>query len=307
MQTPMQTPRPSFFVAGAPKCGTTALYTNLRAHAGVYLPELKEPHFHSTDLPGLCAVEGRAGYDALFAPAPAGALIGEASASYLMSETAVPRILAETPTARFVVILRNPAEMAAAMHGELCANLSEDVTDFAAAWALIPERRAGRRLPPRAAEPQMLDYARVCAIGTQLERFVARVPEHQRLILTLDEMRADAAAVHTRLLGFLGLAPAALAEAGPVNARRRLRSRRLAAMHQDLPRLLGPVYGPAKRLGNALGLSPSALVSRLNVAAAPRAALDPGFAADLAAHFAPEIDRIEAVLGRDLSHWRAAR
>ncbi|NQT93714.1 MAG: sulfotransferase, partial [Lentisphaerae bacterium] len=39
--------RPSFFVVGAPKAGTTALYAFLKQHPGVYLPKEKELHYFS--------------------------------------------------------------------------------------------------------------------------------------------------------------------------------------------------------------------------------------------------------------------
>ena len=40
---------PNFFLFGAPKCGTTALYEYLRTHPNVFLPRLKEPHFFADD------------------------------------------------------------------------------------------------------------------------------------------------------------------------------------------------------------------------------------------------------------------
>src|ERR687895_14093 len=38
---------PNFFVVGAAKSATTALYYALREHDSVYLPALKEPHFYA--------------------------------------------------------------------------------------------------------------------------------------------------------------------------------------------------------------------------------------------------------------------
>jgi len=42
---------PNFFIIGAPKCGTTALYEYLRRHRRVFLPESKEPNYFATDFP----------------------------------------------------------------------------------------------------------------------------------------------------------------------------------------------------------------------------------------------------------------
>lgn len=295
---------PDFFIAGAPKCGTTTLYGWLRAHPDVYMPELKEPHYHSTDLPGLREVKTPEAYCALFAAAPPDALLGEASASYFQSGAAVPRILESRPEARFVVILRDPVEMAHAMHGEKFANLSEDVEDFEEAWRVQWVRAEGERVPLRVREPRTLQYEQVCAIGAQLERFMARVPEDQRLVLLMDDLRANPGRVHARLLAFLGLRSIPLPDRAPANASHRLRSRRLAELHRDLPHILGGFYRPAKRLGNAIGLSPSAILSHINTQRAPRSKLSPAFEAELRAVFGEEVARVEQLLGRDLSHWR---
>ena len=41
---------PNFFIVGAPKCGTTALYEFLRAHPDIYMPEGKELEYFGSDL-----------------------------------------------------------------------------------------------------------------------------------------------------------------------------------------------------------------------------------------------------------------
>ena len=41
---------PNLFIVGAPKCGTTFLYTYLKKHPDIYFPNFKEPHFFGSDL-----------------------------------------------------------------------------------------------------------------------------------------------------------------------------------------------------------------------------------------------------------------
>lgn len=36
---------PDFFIVGAPRCGTTALYTYLRDHPEIFMSPIKEPDF----------------------------------------------------------------------------------------------------------------------------------------------------------------------------------------------------------------------------------------------------------------------
>ena len=41
--------KPSFFIIGAPKCGTTSLADWLRDHNNIFMSDPKEPHFFNTD------------------------------------------------------------------------------------------------------------------------------------------------------------------------------------------------------------------------------------------------------------------
>ena len=243
---------PSFFIAGAPKCGTTALYSYLKAHPKVFMPDLKEPHFFSVDLPGIREINQWPDYLALFDAAPDGTLRGEASASYLMSEEAIGRILSVQPAAKFILILRNPIEMAHAFHAELLYNLNEDVEDFSRAWDLQGDRARGRHLPPGTKETRLLQYRAVCSIGDQLERFLGQVPSDQRLILLFDDLKADPSTQYLGMLEHLGLPDDGRRVFSRENPSRILRSRWLASFHRSLPRRLGRVYPLAKACGNAL-------------------------------------------------------
>jgi hypothetical protein len=42
--------KPGFFVVGAPKSGTTSLYSYLKQHPEIFLPRIKELNFFCTDL-----------------------------------------------------------------------------------------------------------------------------------------------------------------------------------------------------------------------------------------------------------------
>ncbi len=76
---------PDFFVAGAPKAGTTAVHAALARHPSLYMSPVKEPKFFLTDGPPPSRggpgdvrtyrehVWRRDDYEALFETAPAGA------------------------------------------------------------------------------------------------------------------------------------------------------------------------------------------------------------------------------------------
>src|SRR5688572_20545105 len=107
----MPSRKPNLFLVGAPRCGTTALYTYLKAHPDVFMSPIKELHYFSTDLfqPAPQAIIRNEGdYMAMFAGAEGQRWVGEASPYYIYSATAPAAIKAFSPDARLVVTLRNP-------------------------------------------------------------------------------------------------------------------------------------------------------------------------------------------------------
>ncbi len=136
--------KPNFFIVGAPRCGTTALYSYLRQHPDVFLPDYKEPHFFNTDMNSGGAIRDDAEYLALFASARDQARIGEASVYYLSSQAAPERIKSFCPTAKIVVMLRNPVDAVDALHAHQVAAWLEDVWDLELSYRPIQRFLDGR-------------------------------------------------------------------------------------------------------------------------------------------------------------------
>jgi hypothetical protein len=134
---------PDLVIAGAAKSGTTALYTYLAQHPGVFMPRLKEPDFFSTDLPG--GISTLDEYRALFAAAPPHCLTGEASTEYLYSKVAIARAVAHNPKMKFIFMLRNPVDAAVSLHGYAYRYGREPHSDFEYAWRAQEIRFAKQR------------------------------------------------------------------------------------------------------------------------------------------------------------------
>jgi Sulfotransferase domain len=106
---------PNFFLVGAPRCGTTALFSMLGAHPDVCVSRVKEPDFFAADV--VAAVPQLAGravtewsrYLDLFRHAGAARAVGEGSVSYLSSRSAPGAIASRCPQARILMVLRDPA------------------------------------------------------------------------------------------------------------------------------------------------------------------------------------------------------
>jgi hypothetical protein len=304
------TPRvPDIFVVGAPKAATSSLHLYLRAHPGVFMCSPKEPHFFSTDLPGLAEVESRAAYDALFAAAPAGALCGEASAFYLASETAAKNILAANPEARIVLSIREPVSASISWYHQLRDGFREDQSSFAASWDLQEARARGERLPPYCPERMQLQYRAIYDYAPQIARYFDAFGRDRVKVFRFERIKADPGVVAADLLAFLGLSPLPEGAAlGQTNVRRRPLVPGLTQFLAAPPRPLRPFVAPAKRALNALGLKPSELVMKhFSRPAGPAAdvSVTPETRARVRAAFVPTVDRLETLLDEDFSAWRA--
>src|SRR5882672_1680365 len=108
--------KPDCFIVGAPRCGTTAMYTYLGQHPEIFMSARKEPHFFGTDLSSPALVRDEQQYLSLFAKAQNEKRAGEASVFYLYSQRAAREIHAFCPSARIIIMLRNPVEMMYSLH-----------------------------------------------------------------------------------------------------------------------------------------------------------------------------------------------
>src|SRR3990172_7971726 len=85
-------PRPDFFVVGAFKSGSTALYEQLRRHPQIFMPFHKEPLYFGDDLTRRYGRMTLDDYLRLFRGARTGQRVGEASTWYLYSTSAAKEI-----------------------------------------------------------------------------------------------------------------------------------------------------------------------------------------------------------------------
>lgn len=294
--------KPNFFIIGAPKCGTTSLAAWLAEHPNIFMCPGKEPHFFNTDLKHRNTYSWRA-YQALFRAAnDIHIAVGEASVYYLFSQVAVPNIEREIPNARYIVMLRNPVEMAYSLHGQRLYTGNEHVADFEKAWELSPERREGRMVTRLCREPKLSDYQSVCRLGEQLERLFRIVPRERVLVLVLDDMRENPRAEYLKVLNFLGVPDDGRTEFPVKNPAKKARYTWL----QKGVRVAARASLQTKRL---LGISGSRRfgilekLDRLNRRHTPRPPMSPELRARLMDYFREDILLLERLLNRDFSAW----
>ena len=297
-----QPKKPNFFIVGAPKCGTTAMNDYLSKHPEVFVPDIKEVHFFGRDLDiTKGALRDERVYLELFRNATTEKRLGEASVWYLYSKTAAQEIYDFNPDAKIIVMLRNPADMLYSQHSQFLYNGNEDIESFHEALVAEPERKAGRRIPKSAHLVDGLFYSETVRYAEQIERYFERFGRNNVYIILYDDFRADLPGTYRKLLRFLDVRDDFAPEFAVVNPNKRARSALLRSFVQEPPesiKRLSRVFFPRSLRQRVMkGLD------QANVRYEARAPLDPELKAELERRFAPEVDKLERLLGRELP-WR---
>ena len=295
---------PDFLVIGAARAGTTALHAYLRQHPQIFMPELKEPNFFAYEGQTLaCRGPGAdyinnsltrlEDYRALFAPAPEGAVKGEASPLYLYAPEAPANIARHLPGARLVAILRNPVEQAFSHFLYATKQAIEPEPDFARALMLEEERLAAGWQP-------LFGYSRFPRYAEQLARYFERFPRERIFIRLYEDFTDDPETLMADLFAFLGVDPAFRPDM----------SRRLNAGGIPRNKALQDFLMKPNPITGAIGLVvPRKLRWAIRDAIAARNVKPPERMPDAARailrqRLGREIERLEEMLGRDLSAWR---
>lgn len=294
---------PDFFIVGAPKCGTTALYEYLRQHPDVFLPETKEIPYFGTDLllKPRCTPEA---FRAHFADAQDQTRVGAAWVLYLCSKVAAKEIHDYERDARILIMLRNPVDMIHSLHSHLLYSAREDLEEFAEALDAEEDRKRGRELPAMARTGEypieVLFYREQANYAPGVLRYLEVFGSERVHVILYDDFVADTPRAYREALRFLGVDDGFAPEFPVIHSNKRARSRRLQRLISYPPR---PVRAVARIL-----LTPQARVKvrELNTSVEPRQPMDPGLRRALIAEFAPDVRRLADLLGRDLSAWTRA-
>ena len=295
--------RPTFMIAGAPKCGTTALYEYLQTHPQVFMSDPKEPHYYADDLGAHRSIVTRAEYDNLFSAAgPEHLAIGEGSAWYLHSAVALPKVAQEQADTKLIVMLRNPVDLLRSLHSDMVWICFENEPDFERAWSLQIERQAGRRIPTLCQVPWFLQYREVGRLSRHVHRLLDLFPREQVRFYLLDDLKDSASRVYQDVLTFLGLPDDGRKMFPRVNASKRNRLQGLARMQSIIVRSLPR---PCIQAGKLVGLGKlNRAITELNCTDNRPTPPNDEFRRQLVDEFYDDICELEDLLNRNLDHWK---
>jgi hypothetical protein len=301
---------PDFFIAGAPKSGTTALHAALARHPSLYMSAVKEPKFFLTDGPPPTRggpgdvrtyrehVWRRDDYEALFDPAPDGTLRGESTPFYLYDRDAQQRIRALIPDAKLIVILRDPVERAHSNWTHLWSAGLEPVGDVVQACAQEERRIA-------AGWAEFWHYTALGRYGEQLEHLYTVFPRDQVMVFRYRALLEDPAGLLDSICAFLGVPEGVLAEVPRENV---TAHPQLTRRHRALSRALRIGTAASAVLpGKTEAAMTSMLERRLQQDAPPRQPLTWEERQALIPRFEEDIRLLEVVTGEGFRDWLQPR
>lgn len=227
---------PNLFILGAPKCGTTSISHWLAQHPDVLMSAPKEPGFFNDDYKDGHFRNRPARYKKLFASEKSHTLYCDGTVDYLASKNAIPALSKVAPDARFIVAVRNHADLVFSLHQQERVSGNELEPDFLTAFELSAARRAGRKIPITRPELKKIDYEERVRMGAQLCRALEYIDRDRLLVIDFDLIKSDSAAVWRQICDFLEL-PVSAVELAARNPRKSVSSVPVTMLRKYLRRI----------------------------------------------------------------------
>ena len=289
--------KPNFFILGAPKSGTTSLYAYLSDHPEIVMSNPKEPHYFSTDIEngGIKSLdEYLACFDSLTESAKA---IGDASTLYLYSKVAVREILKFNKNARFIVMLRDPSEIALSFHQVALRVFGETEMEFNRAWDLQEERAKGINVPDGCPDPQLFAYGKIAKLGFQVERLLSLVDPDAVHFVFFHDFKESTEQEFLNVLRFLGLDSSFDTKYDVHNPTRRIKYPRIT-------QLVNRAIGIKKKVGIETEFGFAKKIHRANIEEKPLEQLNPEVYKKMTNFYDKDLKLLSSLVEKDLSAWR---
>ena len=191
----------NFIVAGAQKCGTTALHYFLEKHPNIALPDKQELHFFDNE----DLFSKKINYNPLhesFEPIGKSIVAGENTPSYIYWKPAIERIWRYNKEIKLIILLRNPV-LRAFSHWNMQRERGYEALDF-----LDAVREENNRLKEALPfQSRRFSYVDRGFYSEQLERVFKFFPREQVKVIKFEEFRKNQPAVLNSIFIFIGVKP----------------------------------------------------------------------------------------------------
>lgn len=268
-------------MVGPPRTATTWLHRVLEGHAGLPRYTNEMPFFSSDSYR-----RGLEWYGRYFSHCPPGRPIVDVAPDYFGSELARERVARDLGGCRVICILRDPVERSYSYY-KLMRRQAWTKLDFES--ALLRHRR-------------LSDDNRY---AHHMAQWWERLGRENVLVCLYDDLALDPQGYVDRICAFIGIPGFAVSDSAVATARvnaigRAPRSHKLAQNARHVADWLRArrMYRTTRLLGVC------GLWSFCYDGGQEFPALDPALEARLRERFAPEIEAVERLLGRDLSSWK---
>jgi len=301
---------PSFIIIGAGKSGTTALHHFLSEHPEVFMTPVKETNFFELEgMPVLSdptddperlyhypqSINNWNDYNALFAQAGDVKAIGEASPMYLYGKRAPQHIHDKLPNVKLVAILREPVDRLYSRWLHLLRDGNDPIGSFEG--CMDRESIWWKRN----------DLIQEGLYGTHIKRYVDLFTPDQLKIFLHDDLKHNPQQVMKELFEFIGVDPGFQA---PLEREYNVSGKPKNSL---VDRLIGSnsiLIQSAKRIAPGVvnqikdGKAKQWLTA-MRKQNMDRPAIDKAFKNTIFQEvYADEVDKLEALIQRDLTHWK---
>lgn len=306
-QSPVDTTKlPDFFLVGAAKAGTTAVWQWLRQHPEVFLPANKEPSYFcfagrsaspdaglfDPDYTSRIAVTLKS-YQQLYETAGA-RLKGDVSPVYLSSPESAERIAELCPNAKIVIILRDPVTRAFSQYLHHRRDCIEDLPSFSKAIQ-AEERRMAKGWSWAHAYTRNGEYLK------QVSRYLSLFRRSHILFIRFEDLQDQPEECWRQLCEHIGASRCRF----PQN--RRVNETRAMAGLPTFPELVWRIHHPGPVQKWLKGFVPSRLRNSMRKwifrTRNPVPELEQSDVMQLVKHYQPELRQLEEATGLDLSKW----
>jgi hypothetical protein len=277
------------------KSAEPPLFSNyLDEHPQVYTSPEKEPHFYSYvgEKRPHWGMEEVDNYTSLFQEASPEQHCVEASTWYLYSTTAAEQIRQYASDTKCIALLRQPVDRA---YSSWSFRVQQGWETLSFEEAIAEEEKRIEQ-----GKPWDVHYLHAGLYFEQVRRFYSQLGRDQVRIFLFEDFRNDPEEVVRKVLSFLNLRPVEMGDTETVHNPTRLpRSQVINYLRgtNSLRRIARQIF--PKSIRGILRRR----IRRWNEK--PRPPLDPALRESLTEQVWPNVEKLERLLGRDLSRWTA--